>query len=228
VTILAGWGLARAFKLAPSFGVLTGGSVAICGASAALALSSVLPANTTRERDMLLTVVGVTTLSTLAMVVYPLIAAALGLSDAATGIFLGATIHDVAQVVGAGYGVSPEAGDSATLVKLFRVALLLPTILIVALLFRGQAGAEGKRPPILPMFMVGFAALVAVNSAGVVPAAVMGLVSETSRWFLVTAIAAVGAKTALGDLVHVGWRPVALIVAETVVILGWVLALTAL
>ncbi|MFZ3005935.1 MAG: putative sulfate exporter family transporter [Phenylobacterium sp.] len=227
VTILAGWGLARAFKLKPDFGILTGGAVAICGASAALALSSVLPPSPTRERDTTLTVVGVTTLSTIAMVLYPLIAAALGLTHTETGVFLGATIHDVAQVVGAGYGVSKETGDTATIVKLFRVALLLPTIVIVALMFRSRmtAGPSGKRPPLVPMFLLGFAALVAVNSSGVVAAGVMEQTSEASRWCLVTAIAALGAKTSLGELVYVGWKPVLLIVAETAVVLAWVLAM---
>ena len=227
LTILAGWGLARAFKLKPDFGILTGGAVAICGASAALALSSVLPPSPTRERDTTLTVVGVTTLSTIAMVLYPLIAASLGLTHAQTGVFLGATIHDVAQVVGAGYGVSKETGDTATIVKLFRVALLLPTIVVVALMFRSKmvAGPSGKRPPLVPMFLLGFVALVAVNSSGVMTAGVMEQTSEASRWCLVTAIAALGAKTSLGELVYVGWKPVLLIVAETTVVLGWVLAM---
>nr|QQZ52096.1 putative sulfate exporter family transporter [Phenylobacterium glaciei] len=69
---------------------------------------------------------------------------------------------------GAGYGVSKETGDTATIVKLFRVALLLPTIVVVALMFRSKmtAGPSGKRPPLVPMFLLGFVALVAVNSSG--------------------------------------------------------------
>ena len=227
LTIFAGWLLSRWLKLKPDFGILTGGAVAICGASAALALSSVLPQTRERERDTTLTVVGVTTLSTIAMVIYPLIAAAVGFDHSQTGVFLGATIHDVAQVVGAGYGVSKETGDTATIVKLFRVALLLPTIVIVALMFRSKmtAGPSGKRPPLVPMFLLGFVALVAINSSGVVAAEIMEQTSAASRWCLITAIAALGAKTSLGELVHVGWRPVLLIVAETLVVLAWVLAL---
>ncbi len=226
LTILAGWVLSRALKLKPDFGILTGGAVAICGASAALALSSVLPQTPTRERDTTLTVVGVTTLSTVVMVIYPLIAAALGLSHTQTGVFLGATIHDVAQVVGAGYGVSKETGDTATIVKLFRVALLLPTILVVALMFRSKmtAGPSGKRPPLVPMFLVGFVLLVGLNSSGAVATGIMDQVGTASRWCLVAAIAALGAKTSLGELVYVGWKPVLLMVAETLVVLGWVLA----
>ncbi len=227
ITILAGWGLSRLLKLKPDFGILTGGAVAICGASAALALSSVLPPSPTRERDTTLTVVGVTTLSTVAMVIYPVIAAALGLTHTQTGVFLGATIHDVAQVVGAGYGVSKETGDTATIVKLFRVALLLPTIVVVAVMFRSKmtAGSTGKRPPLVPMFLVGFVLLVALNSTGVVAAQIMEQTNAASRWCLVAAISALGAKTSLGEIVYVGWKPVLLIVAETAVVLVWVLAM---
>ena len=225
VTVTAGWALARALKLSPTFGVLTGGSVAICGASAALAISSVLPASPKREREVLLTVVGVTTLSTVAMVLYPVLAGLLGLSATDTGVFLGATIHDVAQVVGAGYSVSKETGDTATVVKLFRVALLLPVVVAVSMLFRGEPGSARKAPPLLPAFLVGFVALVAVNSAGVVPPELMDQLGAASRWCLVIAISALGAKTALGELLHVGWRPVGLVVAETAVVLAWVLIL---
>lgn len=132
-------------------------------------------------------------------------------------------------MVGAGYSVSKHAGDTATIVKLFRVAMLLPTIVVVALIFhtRRAPSARGKRPPLVPLFLIGFAALVAVNSTGMAPAVAMDQAGVASRWFLVTAIAALGAKTSLGELVHVGWRPVMMIVAETAVMLAWVLAMLA-
>jgi len=217
LTILFGWLLARHTRLGEAFGVLTGGAVAICGASAALAIAAVLPKSPTHERDTVMTVVAVTTLSTIAMVLYPLVAHAIGLDAHASGIFLGATIHDVAQVVGAGYSVSTEAGDTATIVKLFRVALLLPVVLLVSLRFRASAGmdAGGVRPPLLPMFLVAFAVLVAVNSSGYVPTAVAAAVQAASGWCLVTAIAALGTKTSLGDLAKVGWKPIAVMVGET-------------
>ena len=216
-TICVGWLLARAAKLDPAFGVLTGGAVAICGASAALAIAAVLPKGPHHERDTVMTVVGVTALSTIAMILYPLVANALGFDAHTAGIFLGATIHDVAQVVGAGYSVSPEAGDTATIVKLFRVAMLLPAVFCISLLFRARTHGEaaGPRPPLLPAFLVGFAVLVAVNSSGQVPAAVTQALQAASRWCLVLAIAALGTKTSLGDLARVGWKPVGLIVGET-------------
>lgn len=227
LTITFGWLAARFLKLKPDFGILTGGSVAICGASAAMAFSSVLPPSPERERDTILTVVGVTTLSTVAMIIYPLMAAALHFSETQTGVFLGATIHDVAQVVGAGYGVSVMTGDTSTIVKLFRVALLLPAALLVSVMFRnGQSkGKQGAGPPLLPAFLLVFVALVVLNSAIAVPAELVQGAGEASRWCLITAIAGLGIKTKLGDFVKVGWRPAALILAETLFVMFLVLAL---
>jgi uncharacterized integral membrane protein (TIGR00698 family) len=219
LTIVCGMLLARSARLPTSYGVLTGGSVAICGASAALAIASVLPRHPQHERDTVMTVVAVTTLSTIAMVVYPVVAAGFGFHDRVTGIFLGATIHDVAQVVGAGYSVSPAAGDTATIVKLFRVAMLLPVVLVISFAVQ-RSGIERvpgeTRPPLLPAFLVGFAVLVAVNSAGWLSVPMGHALQEASRWCLVTAIAALGTKTSLADLARVGWKPIAIIVAETV------------
>ena len=204
------------------FGLLSGGATAICGASAALALSAALPAHPQKERATLFTVVGVSALSTLVMILYPMLARAFGLDERLAGIFLGATIHDVAQVVGAGYGMSKETGDVATFVKLMRVAMLVPVIVFAVMLVRTRfadmgdaAGASGKRPPLLPWFAVAFAALVAVNSTGWLPVAVAKGGSEISRWCLVAAIAGIGMKTQLKVQAAVGLKPVLLMVAET-------------
>jgi uncharacterized integral membrane protein (TIGR00698 family) len=216
-TIFLGWLAARWLGLSRTFGLLSGGSVAICGASAALAIASVLPAHRNSERDTILVVVAVTALSTLVMILYPMLVAALEMDNARAGIFLGGTIHDVAQVVGAGYMVSPLTGDIATYVKLLRVAMLLPVVFILAaFVSRGARGRDEYRPPLLPAFLLGFAALVAVNSLGLLVPAVTGALTEVSRWFLVAAIAALGMKTSFRDLVRGGWRTVGLIVAETV------------
>ena len=227
ITISAGAWMARLAKLPLDFGVLTGGAVAICGASAALAISSVLPRTPTRERDTILTVVVVTTLSTIALVIYPVMAKGLGFSDTQAGILLGATIHDVAQVVGAGYSVSKTTGDTATIVKLFRVALLLPSVLFISYLFRARV-AEGlsndARPPLVPTFLVGFIVLVGVNSLALLPDFVMDRIGDGSRWCLVLAISALGTKTSLGEVFAVGWQRISLVVAETAVILLVVMA----
>ena len=217
LTIGASMVVAKLMGFQTLFGLLSGGATAICGASAALALAAALPSHPRKERATLFTVVGVSALSTLAMIVYPMIARAVGFDDRAAGMFLGATIHDVAQVVGAGYSMSKETGDIATVVKLMRVAMLLPVIVFAVMCARASGKEAGdKRPPLLPWFAVAFAALVAINSTGWLPKALADAGSDFSRWFLVAAIAGIGMKTQLKDLVTVGIKPVALMIGETV------------
>lgn len=223
-TILVSVGLARAMGFNPLFGFLSGGATAICGASAALALSAALPAHEKKEQATLFTVIGVSAFSTLAMIVYPVLAHAMGLSNQQAGVFIGATIHDVAQVVGAGYAISPEAGDTATIVKLLRVAMLLPVILVAGQITRSAAAPGTSRPPVLPWFVVAFTALVIFNSLVAVPKVVTDFGNELSRWCLVTSIAAIGMKTQLGEIVKVGLKPVILMAVETTLLAGAVLA----
>ncbi len=226
VTISVSVVAARALGFQRLFGMLTGGATAICGASAALALSAALPNHPQKERATLFTVIGVSALSTVAMILYPMIANWFGLSPQDAGVFLGATIHDVAQVVGAGYSMSPETGDTATVVKLMRVAMLLPVIVTAAMITRMQgADPTGKRPPLLPWFAVGFLILACVNSTGWVPTLVQGGVNELSRWCLVISISALGMKTQLKELASVGIKPILLMVGETVFLVALVLTL---
>jgi uncharacterized integral membrane protein (TIGR00698 family) len=216
VTIALSMVVARAMGFQSLFGLLTGGATAICGASAALALAAALPNHPEKERATLFTVIGVSVLSTFAMIVYPMIVQALDLGPQAGGVFLGATIHDVAQVVGAGYGISHETGDTATVVKLMRIAMLLPVIVCATLIARARmSGEPGVRPPLLPWFAVAFVGLVIVNSCGVVPTFVQHVGNELARWCLIVAIAAIGMKTELKRLVEVGFKPVALMIGET-------------
>ncbi|TDR55044.1 putative integral membrane protein (TIGR00698 family) [Halomonas ventosae] len=230
LVIVCGAVLARILGLPRDLGLLTGGAVAICGASAALALSAVMPRHETSERNTILTVVGVTTLSTMAMVTYPLIAGALELANAQAGIFLGGTIHDVAQVVGAGYMISEQTGDISTLVKLVRVAMLVPAVMVFMWLFRVSRQEEGAatKVPMLPGFLVGFVVLVVINSLGLIPETVNEGMSTLSRWCLVTAIAALGIKTSFQKLAVVGWKPVILMALETLLLLVVVLGVVML
>jgi len=226
LTIAVSMVAARLLGFQSLFGLLSGGATAICGASAALALAAALPSHPLKERATLFTVVGVSALSTLAMIAYPMVANVFGLDARAAGVFLGGTIHDVAQVVGAGYSMSQETGDVATFVKLMRVAMLLPVIVFAVMLTRRRAGeAAGPRPPLLPWFAVAFAVLVAINSTGWLPAQVTTIGNDASRWCLVMAIAAIGMKTQLRDLADVGLKPVALMLGETVFLAALVLAL---
>lgn len=226
VTVAAGLLAARISGAGGHLGTLIGGATAICGASAALALSSVLPRHANHERDAIFTVVAVTALSTVAMVLYPALFRAFGFTDVEIGILIGATIHDVAQVVGAGYAVSGEAGDTATIVKLLRVAMLLPTVLVASLVFaRARAGLPGGGTAELPipLFAIAFALLVGVNSSGVLPEDLRLALVEASRWCLITAVAAVGLTTSLRDVAKVGWPPVTIALAATLTLLVFAL-----
>lgn len=208
------------------FGMLTGGATAICGASAALALSASLPNHPQKEKATLFTVIGVSALSTLAMIVYPMIARWLELSPQLAGVFLGATIHDVAQVVGAGYSMSTETGDTATVVKLMRVAMLLPVIVCAAMITRMQGvDSSGERPPLLPWFAVAFFVLACINSTGWVPTIIQTGVNELSRWALIIAISALGMKTQLRELAKVGIKPILLMIGESIFLVVLVISL---
>lgn len=227
-TLLLGWALARRFRRPVEEGLISGGSVGICGASAALAVASVLPNTKDNERFTLLVIVGVTLLSTVAMVLYPLLTAWLHWSSLDSGIFLGATIHDVAQVVAAASMLASATGDShvvdmATVVKLFRVMLLMPIVLMISILFRrAQVEVSDRAVPLIPGFLIAFIVLVLLGSMQMIPPQVSGLASSTSRAFLVLAIAAAGVKTDFADMLKLGWLPLVMLLSETLWIAAFV------
>lgn len=228
LTILCGLAMSRLLGRRMEEGLLSGGAVAICGASAAMAIAAVLPQSRENERLTLFTVVGVTVFSTLAMVVYPFALHFLPLSSVESGVFLGGTIHDVAQVVAAGMLLGPEAADAATLVKLFRVLLLVPVVVVITLVLRKPGGVRDGRNatekiPAVPVFLLAFIALVILSSLGIWPPVVTALAGESSRWLLVIAIAAAGVKTSFEDLLQLGWPPVLMLFAETLFIAAFVL-----
>lgn len=224
-TILLGVVLSKALGLSKRFGALTGGSVAICGASAAMAISAVLPDSEHKERDTLLTIIGVTSLSTIAMVVYPILTNTLGLSDYESSIFLGGTIHDVAQVVGAGYSISEPTGDLATLVKLVRVSFLMPVVLMFVIILKTKYKPEGKAstPVGFPLFLIAFVLLMIVNSMLELPTIVTETATSISRFALVVSIAAIGMKSNLSKLTCVGIKPIILMILETLWIAAFIL-----
>jgi uncharacterized integral membrane protein (TIGR00698 family) len=224
VTILSGFLFARLLRLPASYGALAGAGTAVCGASATLATATVLPAYVGKEADVAFVVVAVNLLSTLAMVVYPPLAAALGLAPHATGILLGATIHDVAQVVGAGYAVSETVGNTAVIVKLFRVFLLLPVVLAIGWWFMRDAASGAKVP--VPVFAFVFLGLCIVNS--IVPgmaalaqtyAVMKGWLVEASNDGLLLAISALGLGTSFAAIRLLGLRHILTVTATTIVIL---------
>ena len=222
LTIATGFIAAPLFRRQWRFALLTGGAVAICGASAALAIAAVIPHNDKTERNTLFTVIAVTALSTIAMALYPLLFQILGFSELQQGFLIGATIHDVAQVVGAGFSVSDRAGEIATITKLFRVATLPVVLIAVVLTLRlTQVGKGEGRIPLLPWFMLLFLALVGLGSIANLPGPLVAQVDMFSRACLITAIAALGVKTSLRALSAVGGGHLAIVVIETLALLAF-------
>lgn len=217
-TILFSFLCGKWLKLGRSQNILAGASVGICGASAALAVAAVLPQDKESEKNLIFTVICVTALSTVSMIGYPLVVAMLGMSETESGIFLGATIHDVAQVVGAGYMISDDVGNVATFTKLLRVAMLVPAVVLISLAVahHGKAGrlAGAARLP-LPGFLIAFVVIVAINSSGWMPVAIIEPMIELSRWCLIVAMVGLGMKASFKELAAMGWRPLLLMVANT-------------
>lgn len=211
------------------YGALSGAANAVCGASATLATATVLPDYRNKEADIVFTVVMANAISTIVMVAYPPLCHLLGFSPRQTGIMLGATIHDMAQVVGAGYAVSEPVGDIAVVVKMFRVLLLLPVVLSIGWWIRSREtagdGVHATAPPV-PGFAIAFLVLCVVNSVLLATPwlkplylPVKQLLSQASAWGLLIAIGALGLGTSLDQLLKVDWRQLAVFVIATLVIL---------
>lgn len=205
----AGLAGARASRQSRYAGILAGGATAICGASAALALYGVIGRERLSQAQFALTLVGVSLASALAMSLYPVIAAELGLSDAQAGFLIGASVHDVAQAIGGAFSFSDAAGSEATIIKLSRVALLGPVLVLVALWIGSEAGEGG--PPVwrrvtLPWFIAGFVALVLVNSAAAVPEAAREATMTASKALLLFAVIATAMRSDMARILELGWR----------------------
>lgn len=215
-TLGAGVFLSYIFGRRQGFGLLAGGAVAICGASAALAIASVLPRREGREADTLLVITGVTVLSTVAMVAYPIMFKSLGFSATETAFLIGATIHDVAQVAGAGHSISDEVGVLATFVKMLRVALLPVVLLLVMASMRGRGEARAG----LPWFLVVFVVLAGLGNTTLLPDWLVSQLIALSQVCLLVAIAALGLRTNLARILDVDGRYIAMLVLLTLFLLG--------
>jgi uncharacterized integral membrane protein (TIGR00698 family) len=218
VTFGAGLAGARVAGQTSYVGVLAGGATAICGASAALALYGVIGKNRLSQAQFALTLVGISLASALAMSLYPLLAAALDLSDRQAGFLIGASIHDVAQAIGGGYAFSDPAGSYATIVKLSRVALLAPVVALVSLAI-GAATSEGSQPVwkrlTLPWFITGFLLVVAVNSLVSIPGNYAGTALAASKGLLLVAVTATAMRSRMDLLMEMGWRATVPVIAAT-------------
>lgn len=225
LTLLSGFVLARFLGREAGLGALSGAANAVCGASATLATATVVPDYKNKSADIAFTVVMANAISTLVMLAYPPLCIWLGLSAHETGIMLGLTIQDMAQVVGAAYAVSEPVGNTAVIVKLFRVLLLLPVVLAIGWYFmqRGDQAGEAKVP--MPVFALVFVLLAALNSflpatslAGIYQP-IKAVLVEVSRWGMLIAIAALGLGTSLSALTSIGWRHVAVFCGAGLIIL---------
>lgn len=219
-TIAVGVLAARLLGLGSAFGTLSGGAVAICGASAAMALATTLGDRRIRQADLTLVLVGTSTMSSLALLLYPALCRFGGLSDVQAGFVMGASIHDVAQTLGAGYAHSPGAGETATIVKLARVALLAPVLALVALAFKAGGANRTSAAPLLPWFIIGFFLVAMINSVGIIPRQVADIMTTMSGWMLAASVAATAIRSPLRDLVKAGARPLLVGVVASLVSLG--------
>jgi uncharacterized integral membrane protein (TIGR00698 family) len=185
---------------------LIAAGTSVCGASAIIATNTVTEGS---DEDVAYAVACVTLFGTAAMFLYPLLPVVLHLTPRAFGLWAGASIHEVAQVVAAGFQAGPEAGAFGTVAKLARVAMLAPLVLVLAVRARA-GGARRTRQMQFPWFVLGFAALIGVNSLGVLPAATASVTAPVTTFLLTMALAAMGLSTDVRRLHARGLRPFAL------------------
>ncbi|WP_415925558.1 YeiH family protein [Streptomyces sp. ME19-01-6] len=221
-----------------SLPLLVATGYAICGASAIGAVSEVSDSD---ERDVATSVALVTLCGTLAVAVLPLLQHPLGLSDAQFGRWVGASVHDVGQVVAAAQTAGPSALGEAVLVKLMRVALLAPLVAAVAVSVRArrareaqqaeqtsqarlgeEAGrtARARRPPLVPLFVLGFLAMVALRTTDRLPSAALDTAATAQELLLAAALFGLGSAVHLPSLARTGGRVAALGLCAWVVVAG--------
>ena len=204
VAFLGTLALGRVLGVSRGLSLMVATGFSICGASAIAAMDSVTD---TDKEDVATGVTLVTLYGSAAIALVPLIGRGLGLSDVRLGAWAGLSVHEVAQVV------------AAAVVKLTRVVLLAPIVAGVSLVERRRRGTTtGKRPPIIPLFVVGFLATMALRSGGVVPATGLAIAQVVTTLLFAAALFGLGAGVRVGDLLRNGRRGVALGAASTVLV----------
>jgi uncharacterized integral membrane protein (TIGR00698 family) len=222
-TLCLGYLAGRALKLSRHTAFLTATSVAICGASAALAIATVLARrpNSNVERDVVATVASITIIGTIAVVAYPALCHFLGIPMIPSAVFLGASIHEVAQVVAAADLYGEAATPAATTVKMIRVAMMPVVIfgLLMVLSWRDRADNNEESPEAtVPVFLLGFvAAIVIANTGWLTPAGISAL-TKLSGLCLVVSMVALGANTSIKGVMALGPAAVAALLIQTLII----------
>lgn len=226
VGILATLAIGRALGVSPTQRLLIACGFSICGAAAVAAVDGVI--ETEDEEEVVTALALVVLFGTLMIPLIPLLGAGLGLGELRTGLWAGGSIHEVAQVVAAGSAIGGAGLAAAVVVKLARVLLLAPVLAVVSVqrrraMRREQAGGAeptGRRPPIVPLFVVGFLVMVLVRWTGVLPAGVLAGAGIVQTVLLAMAMFALGTGVRFSMFRRVGFRPVALAGASTLVVAG--------
>jgi len=223
-TLTLGVVVGRLLRLDRETALLTAAGSAICGAAAVLAFESTLRSAPHKSAVAVATVV---LFGTVSMFLYPVLyhAGWLQLDSTALGVFIGGSVHEVAQVVATASAVDPTTTHAATIVKMARVALLAPLLLVMGvwLARRSRAGNDTGAPlgatPV-PWFVLGFVALVAVNSLNVLPQDLVQTINVVETFALTMAMAALGVETRLSRMKQAGARVLVL----ALVLFFWLLA----
>ena len=215
-SLLFGWWVARRLRVPESLGLLLGVGGAVCGASAIVAADTVVQGE---RRDSAVAIGIVTVLGAVGMVLYPVLSRGLGIDEFVYGVWDGASLHEMAHVVAAGFGVSEEAARVATVVKLARICLLAPIVLYLGWSLRGRHAGKARVAPV-PWFLVMFVLFAALNSTGWLPASWVKAIVRADLGLLCMGMAGVGLQTGFSDLRAAGARP---LVAAT---LQWLLLAT--
>ncbi|OLP17231.1 hypothetical protein BST81_16955 [Leptolyngbya sp. 'hensonii'] len=186
---------------------LIAAGTAICGASAIVATSTVLDSS---DEDTAYAVATVTLFGTLSMLLYPLVQSFLQLSAPAFGVWCGASIHEVAQVIAAAFQVNAISGDLASITKLSRVLWLAPLAIGLGLFTRpGRSDRPGLRSyPTLPWFIIIFVGLILLNSTGIIPELLKTGLGQMNQYLLTVAMAAMGLETRLQNIWKLGLKPI--------------------
>lgn len=208
-----GYFIRRLFGLNWKLGNLISAGTGICGGSAIAAIAPVIDAD---DKDIAFAMSSTFLFDMVMVALYPIMGRALGLSDIGYGIWAGTSVNDTASVVASGYAFSEIAGDFATMVKLTRTIAIIPTVLVFAYvstrikhreLKETSNGQKVNMVKIVPWFITGFLLLAILNSVGFIPAAIGGAIKGTSKFLMVTALAAIGLGTSLTDFKKAGLRP---------------------
>ncbi len=219
VTFLGAQWLGRRLGVRPDLALLVGTGYAICGVSAVTAMNGVIRAD---EEEAAYAIGLVTLAGSLSIVILPIFGQVLGLDPSEFGTWVGGAVHDVAQTIATASTSTEVATESAIVTKLSRVALLAPIILAVTIRRRRQEleGIPNRRPPILPWFVVGFLAFVALRSTGWLNEDIIGTVRAVEGWLFVIALVGVGAGVDISRLRQLGGRPLQLGMLTWVLVAG--------